>query len=415
MSDKKYLYLLICGHDDSDLYGDVFGRLVFELGNIPEKYMELIKKEAINNNKDPYNVYTEHQRGINEIRGIGQIYGVCQEFFTENYNYIIRKFRNINFIKDVITNLNKLEVCLLLVPANKFTTDIQLYMYQLIEYVNFMDIKHIIICINNMEADNVNYSKLIYYDIKSKLVDMLSSIGLSSDTMISFIPISGINGDNITKESDKMQWCNTTLQKILNEIVIEPNNLINKPIRLPLTGIYKIRGIGDVITGYLEQGLLNMDQDVKFLPTHTDNKPCIGKLKKLEMRHKTVDQIIPGNNVGIQVMNISKDNKPQKNDIMVLSNDQLKPCNKFTCKTRILKLPNSFGTGSIFIGYIGNNNCEIKLVEIIDKSTNFMNLIFQPLNPFVVEKYNDCAILGRIAIFSDNITCCMLGKIIDVE
>lgn len=40
-------------------------------------------------------------------------------------------------------------------------------------------------------------------------------------------------------------------------------------MRMPISGIYKIKGVGDVVTGRVEQGTLKVNEDVAFLPTHT--------------------------------------------------------------------------------------------------------------------------------------------------
>ena len=415
MSNKQHLSLLICGHEDG-VDGYILNRLVFHFGGLNEREMAKLEKLAEAHNKDPYNMYIDYRQS-EQIRGRLALYMGDQEFFTDNYHYTItQKNDNKNFIKQVISDSKQVDVFLLLVPADKFTDeDVQTYTKRLVDIIYFIDTKHLIIGINGVEAENVNYDKNVYDDIKSKLVQMLSNVGLAQDVMISLIPMSGINGDNISNKSDKMPWCDCTLYDALNGIVIKPDDLMDRPIRLPLNGVYKIKGTGDVVTGCLEQGRLYTGQDVIFLPTHTSENPCIGKVKVLEMRHKQINKVTPGSNVGICIEGLSRNNKPRKGDIMVLSDDQLKPCKRFTCRAKVLGLPENFGIGSTFTGYVKTSIYEIKLVDIINKSDDIMNLEFESINPFVVEPFNVCSGLGRIAIYNNNDVCCMFGKIVDTK
>merc|ERR1711981_66768 len=57
-------------------------------------------------------------------------------------------------------------------------------------------------------------------------------------------------------------------------------------MRLPVSGIYKIKGVGDVVAGRVEQGTVKPGEEVCFLPTHTASNPCGGKVFTVEMHHK---------------------------------------------------------------------------------------------------------------------------------
>ena len=57
-----------------------------------------------------------------------------------------------------------------------------------------------------------------------------------------------------------------------------PDRKLNAPLRLPVSGAYKIKGVGDVLAGRVEQGVVKPGDEVVFLPTHTTANPCIGKV-----------------------------------------------------------------------------------------------------------------------------------------
>lgn len=116
-------------------------------------------------------------------------------------------------------------------------------------------------------------------------------------------------------------------------MVIVPERKTNAPMRVPISGAYKIKGVGDVLAGRVEQGVVKPGDEVIFLPTHTAANPCVGKVFTVEMHHKRVDKAGPGDNVGMNIKGLDKGNMPRTGDVMILKSDQtLKPCQNFTAQ-----------------------------------------------------------------------------------
>merc|ERR1719464_2354963 len=107
-----------------------------------------------------------------------------------------------------------------------------------------------------------------------------------------------------------------TLYDFLNNMCKPPGRNEAAAMRLPISGIYKIKGVGDVLAGRVEQGVVKPNEEVVFLPTHTIANPCVGKVFTVEMHHKRVDEAKPGDNVGMNVKNLDKNNMPHNGDVM---------------------------------------------------------------------------------------------------
>merc|ERR1711879_143768 len=107
-----------------------------------------------------------------------------------------------------------------------------------------------------------------------------------------------------------------TLLDALNDVVHVPKRPTKKPLRMPVSGVYKIKGVGDVITGRVEQGTLKPGPNVVFAPTGVS-----GKCFSIEMHHKTVDKAGPGDNVGVNVKGLPKENMPKVGDVMSVENE----------------------------------------------------------------------------------------------
>jgi len=84
----------------------------------------------------------------------------------------------------------------------------------------------------------------------------LTSIGFKSGE-IPFVPVSGLQGDNVFKKSDKMAWYKgPTLVEAMDATIKPPKQPTDKPLRLPIQDVYTITGVGTVPVGRVETGIV---------------------------------------------------------------------------------------------------------------------------------------------------------------
>merc|ERR1711881_10488 len=314
---KTHLSLVVCGHVDAGK-STTTGHLLFELGGISEREMEKLKEKAAQLGKSSFSFafYLDTQKDERE-RGV-TIACTTKEFFTDRYHYtIIDAPGHRDFIKNMISGASQADVALLMVPANKggFETSIQKGNHkkgevqgqtrQHARLLHLLGVEQIIVGINKMDDKSVGYSQERYKEIKSEVSKMLTKIGFKTKK-IPFVPMSGWKGDNLVDESTNMDWYKGfkvkpkkkevkghTLLNALNDVVNCPKRPTKKPFRMPVSGVYKIKGVGDVITGRIEQGKLTPGLEVSFAPSLVG-----GKAFSIEMHHKNVESAGPGDNVG---------------------------------------------------------------------------------------------------------------------
>merc|ERR1712194_595495 len=157
-----------------------------------------------------------------------------------------------------------------------------------------------------------------------------------------------------------------TIYDVLDKFCRVPERPISAPMRMPISGIYKIKGVGDVLAGRVEQGVVKPGEEAVFLPTHTASNPCVGKGFTVEMHHMRVDFANPGDNVGLNIKGLDKQNMPRSGDVMVYKKDTtLGQTREFDAQIQVLDIPNEIKTGYSPIGFVrcGRAACRVSTLK----------------------------------------------------
>jgi elongation factor Tu len=93
------------------------------------------------------------------------------------------------------------------------------------------------------------------------------------------------------------------LMDIVDTYIPQPERLINAPFILSVEQIVSITGRGTVVTGKVEQGLVKINDSLELVGKKTFKTICIG----LEMFRRSMDFAEVGDNVGVLVKGIKKD------------------------------------------------------------------------------------------------------------
>jgi len=465
---KDHLGIVIVGHVDAGK-STTTGHLLFELGGMSDRDLDKLKKEAEAMGKGSFAfAYFMDKNKDERARGV-TIACTTKEFFTNKYHYsIIDAPGHRDFIKNMISGAAQADVALLMVPANKGGFEISIargnhkkqevqgQTRQHARLCHLLGIEQLIVGVNKMDEKSVNWDKARFDEIKGEVDKMLTKIGYKTKK-IPFIPMSGFLGVNLTDKGnalrdEKMPWYKgwsvtikknkiegKTLYDALEKVAKPPKRDIKKPFRMPVSGVYKIKGVGDVITGRIEQGGLKPNEVVGFAPSGIE-----GKAFTIEMHHKQVELAQVGDNVGVNVKGLPKDNLPKVGDVMYLASESgdTKPrqVNEFTVMAFVADHPGQLkpakAKGDEWVGGFtptihvrtAKAPCQMKQIKWkMGKSTgnskvedppfveagDSAEVVFCPKMPFVCAAYDKCKPLGRMAAMDQN-SLIMLGKITNV-
>lgn len=403
MAKKPHINLVFIGHVDHGKSTTV-GRLLFDTDSIDKTEIDKHKEEAKEVGKAGFefafvmdSIKEERERGLT----INLAY---QKFETQNkYFTIIDAPGHKDFIKNMITGTSQADAAVLVVAANDGV------MQQTKEHLflaKTLGINQIAIGINKM--DMVDYDESKFKEVKKGVLKLLKSVGYKPDE-IDFVPVSALKGDNVVEKSDNMDWYNgPTLLKALDSF--EPGEKpIDLPLRMPVQDVYTIKGIGAVPVGRVETGVMKKGQNLMVQPAGKK-----GELKSIEMHHEQMKKAEPGDNVGINVRGIGKDDI-RRGDVIGPAKNPPVPVKKFKAQIIVLSHPTVIAPGYTPVFHVNTAQVSCKITGIdkkIDPKTgqtkeenpDFIKpgdaaiVTVEPTRPLIIEESKKVPQMSKLAI-----------------
>ncbi|KKS96009.1 MAG: translation elongation factor Tu, elongation factor Tu [Candidatus Gottesmanbacteria bacterium GW2011_GWA2_43_14] len=93
------------------------------------------------------------------------------------------------------------------------------------------------------------------------------------------------------------------LMKTVDEYIPEPVRDLQKPFLMPIEDVFSIKGRGTVVTGRVERGKINVNEEVDIVGVKATQKTVI---TGVEMFRKTLNEAQAGDNVGLLLRGIEK-------------------------------------------------------------------------------------------------------------
>ena len=91
----------------------------------------------------------------------------------------------------------------------------------------------------------------------------------------------------------------------MDSYIPEPKRVLDKPFLMPIEDVFSIKGRGTVATGRVEQGIVKVNEEIEIVGIKDTTKSVV---TGVEMFKKNLDQGQAGDNVGILLRGIERDN-----------------------------------------------------------------------------------------------------------
>jgi elongation factor Tu len=150
-------------------------------------------------------------------------------------------------------------------------------------------------------------------------------------------------------EGDKGEYGTQSIDKLMKAVdtwIPEPVRDVDKPFLMPVEDVFSISGRGTVVTGRVERGRLAKMQEVEVIGIKDTRKTIV---TDIEMFRKLLDEAIAGDNVGLLLRGMGKDDVER--GMVIAQTGTIKPHKKFRASVYVLKKEEGGRHTPFFKGY----------------------------------------------------------------
>ncbi len=133
----------------------------------------------------------------------------------------------------------------------------------------------------------------------------------------------------------------------MDNYIPEPVREVDKPFLMAIEDVFSITGRGTVVTGRVERGRLTPGEEVEIIGFR--DKPLKTTVTSIEMFRKILDEALPGDNVGLLLRGIKKDEVER--GMVVAKPGSIKPHKKFKAQVYVLTKEEGGRHTPFFNGY----------------------------------------------------------------
>jgi len=405
--EKPNINVIFVGHVDHGKSTSI-GRLLYETGKFSEQELQKMREIAEKLGKKGFEFAFVMDRFKEERERGVTIDLAYKKLVTKKFSVtIIDAPGHRDFVKNMITGTSQADAAILVVAVQHGV------LAQTKEHIwlcRTMGVEQIAVLINQM--DTVDYSQEKYEKVKTDVSMLLKTAGYKLDK-VQFVPISAFVGDNVTKKSDKLKWYNGPTLLELFDTFEEPKKPVDLPLRMPLQDVYNITGVGTVPVGKIETGKMKPGDKVIVLPART-GKGVAGEVKTVEMHHEALKEAIAGDNVGVNLRGVGKQDIA-RGDVIAPIDAAPPVAQEFLAQVAVINHPTVIAQGYTPVLHIHTAQVPAQFVSIekkLDPKTgqvaqekpDFIKngdvaiVRIKPLKPLVIETQKDNPHMARFAV-----------------
>jgi elongation factor Tu len=216
-----------------------------------------------------------------------------QEYESEKRHYAhVDMPGHADYVKNMITGAAQIDGAILVVSAADGP------MPQTREHVLLakqVGVPKILVFLNKMDLADAELVELVEEDVR----DLLAKYEYDREA-----PIIKGSATKALEGSAADEDAVMELVKAMDEFIPEPVRDLDKPFLMPIEDVFSIKGRGTVATGRVELGIVKVNEEVEIVGIRPTTKSVV---TGVEMFKKNLDQGQAGDNVGILLRGIERD------------------------------------------------------------------------------------------------------------
>ena len=215
-----------------------------------------------------------------------------QEYESEKRHYAhVDMPGHADYVKNMITGAAQIDGAILVVSAADGP------MPQTREHVLLarqVGVPRILVFMNKMDMADPELAELVEVEIR----ELLEKYEFDKDApIIKGSALKALEGDAANEDAIM------ELVKAMDEYIPEPQRELDKPFLMPIEDVFSIKGRGTVATGRIEQGKVNVNDEVEIVGIRDTKKTVV---TGVEMFKKLLDEGQAGDNVGLLLRGAEK-------------------------------------------------------------------------------------------------------------
>ena len=232
----------------------------------------------------------ERERGIT-------INSAHVEYETEKRHYAhVDCPGHADYVKNMITGAAQMDGAILVVAA---TDGVMAQTREHILLARQVGVPAIVVFLNKCDmVDDPELLELVEMEVR----DLLNEYEFPGDE----IPV--IHGSALKAlEDPKSEWGDKIMELMdaVDSYIPEPARETDKPFLMPVEDVFTITGRGTVATGRVERGVLHVSDELEIVGISEDTQKTV--VTGIEMFRKTLDEAEAGDNVGLLLRGINRD------------------------------------------------------------------------------------------------------------
>lgn len=281
---KGMLRFITCGSVD-DGKSTLLGRLLYDSKMIFDDQLSALDADSKRIGTQGQNLdFALLVDGLAAEREQGITIDVAYRFFSTDRRKFIAADTpgHEQYTRNMITGASTADVAIVLIDARKgILTQTRRHSY----LVSLVGIRQIVLAVNKM--DLMNYDRDLFDKIVADYMAFAAMLGIRNVTAI---PMSALNGDNITKQSERMPWYRgPTLMGLLETVPVDHDRLRTLPMRFPVQWVNRPDQNFRGFAGTIASGELNVGDKVRVQPSGKE-----GEIARIVTRDGDLQKAIAG-------------------------------------------------------------------------------------------------------------------------
>ncbi|KAH7151904.1 hypothetical protein B0J13DRAFT_673022 [Dactylonectria estremocensis] len=300
-TNKRSISFVVVGHVDAGK-STLMGRLLLELKFVEKHTIERYRRQAEKSGKQSFALaWVMDQRSEERDRGV-TIDIATNHFETEKTNFtILDAPGHRDFVPNMIAGASQADFAILVIDADTgaYEKGLKGQTREHILLLRSLGVQRLIIGVNKLDV--IRWKQERFEEISEYIGGFLSGLGFQGKN-VTFIPISGLNGDNLVKrtEDEAASWyTGPTLIEALENSEPSSARALNKPFRLAISEVFRSQLGTTTIAGRIDAGSIQIGDLVLVQPSGEE-----AYIKSIMVDSDVQDWAVAGQSVSIALTNI---------------------------------------------------------------------------------------------------------------